>query len=239
MRKPLILFTLLLLALSAKAQSQQEWRDSLSTLTTLIERHPRNVPLRLHKAAANIELGQWQYALDEYTTVLSLDPGNLTALYYRGFVNQHLGRYAFARQDYEQVLKAEPLNSHALMGLILTDLADHRLTQAFDRANHLVAQIPDDAEALAVRAEVEVQLEMIDAAVMDIEKAIKIEDVKAQRKYPASMDDNITSYQLTAFSLYMRQGNKRKARQALDYLMKIGVPKAYLADYYSQIDKKK
>ena len=231
MRKPLILFTLLLLALSAKAQSQQEWRDSLSTLTTLIERHPRNVPLRLHK--------QWQYALDEYTTVLSLDPGNLTALYYRGFVNQHLGRYAFARQDYEQVLKAEPLNSHALMGLILTDLADHRLTQAFDCANHLVAQIPDDAEALAVRAEVEVQLEMIDAAVMDIEKAIKIEDVKAQRKYPASMDDNITSYQLTAFSLYMRQGNKRKARQALDYLMKIGVPKAYLADYYSQIDKKK
>ena len=179
MRKPLILFTLLLLALSAKAQSQQEWRDSLSTLTTLIESHPRNVPLRLHKAAANIELGQWQYALDEYTTVLSLDPGNLTALYYRGFVNQHLGRYAFARQDYEQVLKAEPLNSHALMGLILTDLADHRLTQAFDRANHLVAQIPDDAEALAVRAEVEVQLEMIDAAVMDIEKAIKIEDVKA------------------------------------------------------------
>lgn len=239
MRRILFLFTLLLLVMSIKAQNQQEWRDSVSELSAMIERYPRNVSLRLRKAAFNIELEQWQYALDEYSSVLDLEPQNLTALYYRGFVNQHLGRYGFARKDYEEVLKVEPFNTHALMGLVLANLADKHITQAFDDANRLVEQIPDNAEVLAIRAEVEMQLKMLDAAVMDIEKAIKIEDIKVQQKYPTSMDDNITSYQLTAFGLYMQQGNMNKAHQALEYLVKNGLPKAYLTDYYNQLSKKK
>lgn len=239
MKRVFFSFTLLLLTIGAKAQNQQEWRDSVSSLSAMIERYPSNILLRLRKAAFNIELGQWKYALDEYSNVLALDPNNLTALYYRGFVNQHLGRYSFARQDYECILKMEPLDIHALMGLILTNLADNHITQAFDDANRLVNISPDNAEALATRAEVESQLKMTEAAIEDIEKAIEIEDVKVQQKYPTSIDDNITSYQLMAFSLYIKQGNKHKAVKSLEYLIKNGLPKAYLEDYYTQLEKKK
>lgn len=235
MKKSFILSTLLLLAIGAKAQSQQEWRDSVSTLTAMIERYPRNVPLRLRKAAANIEVGQWAYALNEYDAVLALEPDNQTALYYRAFVNQHLGRYNFARLDYGQLLKLSPDNTHALMGLILTNLADNHLTQAYDDANRLVEQNPDDAECLAVRAEVETQLGMTDAALLDIEKAIAKEDTLVRQKYPVTMDDNITSYQLSAYALYLKLGDKKKAKASLDYLVRNGLPKVYLADYYASL----
>lgn len=237
MKRNIIIVTLLLFAMGTNAQTQQEWRDSVSTLSSLIERNPRNVDLRLRKAAANIELGQWRYALDEYSNVLEIEPQNLTALYYRAFVNHHLGRYSFARQDYDEIIKYEPLNQHALMGLILTNLADNHVTKAFDDANRLVDIAPESAEAWAVRAEVETQLGMIDAAVSDIEKAISIEDVAVKQKYPTAMDDNIASYQLSAFTLYMKQGRKNKARQSLDYLISNGLPKAYLKDCYDALGK--
>lgn len=230
-----VVVTLLLLATGIHAQTQQEWRDSVSVLSALIERNPRDVTLRLRKAAVNIELGQWNYALDEYSNVLTIEPQNLTALYYRAFANYHLGRYSFARQDYENVIIQEPMNRHALMGLILTNLADKHITQAFDGANRLVDMAPESAEVWAVRAEVEAQLDMTDAAVTDIETAIKIEDTYVKQKYPTTMDDDITSYQLLAFTLYMKQGKKNKARQSLDYLIKNGLPKVYLKEQYAAL----
>lgn len=239
MKQNVILFTLLLLTVGLKAQTQQEWRDSVSILSAMIDRSPNDVELRLRKAAFNIELGQWQYALDEYSAVLTIAPDNLTALYYRGFVYQHLGRYALARQDYEHVLRIEPFNSHALMGLVTANLADGRPTQAFDGANRLVNMFPDNAEGYAIRSEVEIHLNMLDAALDDINKAVEIEDVKVRRKYPVTIDDDITVYQLSAFSLYMQLGHRRRARQALDYLVTNGLPKAALDDYYAKLGGKK
>lgn len=237
MKKILLIITQLLFAMSISAQTQQELRDSLSMINHLIEEHPRAVKLRLRKAALNIDLGQWEYALDEYTNVLEIMPTNLTALYYRGFVNQHLQRYPFARKDYETLLMVDPQNEHALMGLILTNLADSHKTQAYDDANHLVELYPDHASSYAIRAEVEEQLSMDAAALEDIEKAIKIEDVEVQKKYPHTMEDDIASYQLTAFSLYIKKGDNKKARQSLDYLVSQGISRVALADYYSILKK--
>lgn len=238
MKRYIISLTLLLCVGTVGAQTQQEWRDSVSVLSQMIERNPRDLTLRLRKAACNIELGQWQYALDEYTYVLETEPKNMAALYYRGYANHHLGRLSFARKDYEVLLAVAPLNSHALMGLIMVNLEDKRFTQAFDDANRLVEQLPETAETYAVRAEVEKAMGMIEAAIEDIEKAISIEDAVVKKKYPNSVDDDITSYQLTAFALYIQKHQKDKAKAALDYLVENGVPRAALVDYYAMLNFK-
>lgn len=235
MKKFIVLTALFLLATISYGQSQQEWRDSLSVLSSMIEHNPRDVSLRLKKAAANIELGQWKYALDEYNAVLELEPNNLNALYYRGYVYQHLGRMTFARKDYEDILEKEPMNANAMIGLIYVNSKDNRLGQALYDANRFVEAYPHNAESYAVRADVEIALNMIDAALEDIEKAIKIEDVDAKRKYPYSIDDNITTYQLTAFALYMQKQQKGKAKAALDYLVENGIPRGGLADFYARL----
>ncbi len=233
----LIIITQLVFAVGLKAQSQQELRDSLSMIEGLIKEHPKAVRLYLRKAALHIDLDQWGKALDSYDAALDIMPYNLTALYYRGYVNHHLKRYGFARQDYERVLAIEPSHRHALMGLIYTNLDDNHLTEAFDQANRFIDVYPNDAEPYAVRSEVENRLNMTSAAIDDIEKAISIEKPQAEKKYPFSVDDDIVSYQLSAFSLYLKQGKQRPARECLDYLIQNGIPHASLADYYLQIKR--
>ena len=231
--------TQLLFVASVNAQTQQELRDSLSMINRLIEQHPNAYKLKLRKAALNIEFGEWEYALDEYNKVLEIVPDNPTALYYRGYVYQHLRRFADARRDYERLLLAEPQNEHALMGLILTNLEDNRITEAFDGANRMVEMFPSSAQAYAVRAEVERHENMMSPALEDIRKAIEIEDVEVQKKYPVTVDDDITAYQLTAFELYMQQKDHKAARGCLDYLIKNGVPRAYLNSYYTRLSAEK
>lgn len=231
----LFIITQLLFVLGASAQTQQELRDSLNMINGLIEQHPKAYKLKLRKAALNIEFGEWEYALDEYTKVLEIVPDNPTALYYRGYVLQHLRRYAEARRDYERLLLIDPQNEHALMGLILTNLEDKRVTEAFDGANRMVELFPQSAQAYATRAEVERNRNMISPAIEDIEKAIEIEDVNVQKKYPITVDDDITAYQLTAFELYMQQKDYKSARSSLEYLVKNGVARAYLNNYYMRL----
>ncbi len=231
--------TQLLFVASVNAQTQQELRDSLSMINRLIEQHPKAYKLKLRKAALNIEFGEWEYALDEYNKVLEIVPDNPTALYYRGYVYQHLRRFADARRDYERLLLIDPQNEHALMGLILTNLEDNRITEAFDGANRMVEMFPSSAQAYAVRAEVERHENMVSPALEDIRKAIEIEDVEVQKKYPITVDDDITAYQLTAFELYMQQKDHKAARGCLDYLIKNGVPRAYLNNYYTRLSAEK
>lgn len=230
MRKILLIVTQFLFAMSLSAQTQQELRDSVSMISKLIEEHPRAVKLRLRKAALNIALDQWQYALDEYTNVLDMMPSNLTALYYRGYVNQHMKRYNFARQDYETLLKYEPSNEHALMGLVLTNLADSHTTEAYDGANRLVTMFPESPSSYSVRADVEQGLGMVDAAIDDLEKAITLESSCVGSTL--TMDDDMVTYKLAVSELYLSKGEKGKARKSLDYLVQRGIAKASLYDYY-------
>ena len=41
------------------AQTRQEWRDSLETLSASLRQAPDNIDLRLRKAEADIQLEQW------------------------------------------------------------------------------------------------------------------------------------------------------------------------------------
>ena len=168
MRKLLIFITLLSCYVSASAQTTREWRDSVTYLSQLIEQNPKSLELRMRKAEANIALEQWQYALDEYSNILELYPTHLGALYFRAYVNDKLKRYSFARQDYEQVLRYAPDHEGALTGLILVNLSDNRLLDAFDEANHLVELYPDRSSSYALRAQVEETRKMIYLAIDDI-----------------------------------------------------------------------
>ena len=59
----IILFCLSLSTVSA--QTRQEWRDSLETLSANLKQDPNNIDLRLRKAEADIQLEQWDYALEK------------------------------------------------------------------------------------------------------------------------------------------------------------------------------
>ena len=174
MKKFFFILTLLLAVSVLRAQTPQQWRDSLAVLNRQIAEQPRSTDLRLKKAAVNIELNQWEYAVEEYGNVLRLDPNNLAALFFRAYTLNTLRRYGEARADYETFLQIAPVNLEARLGLATTLENLGRNTDALDQLNTAIQQFPQSAAAYAARALFEAKLKQVEPALYDWAEAIRL-----------------------------------------------------------------
>lgn len=224
MKRIIISLIVLLTTASGYAQSAVSLRDSLNAAEKELELRPDSINLRLKKARWNVELGEWDYAKNEYDLILLHDPDNLSALYFRAFVNTKLGRYGFARQDYMNVLRQVPNNYEAKLGLALLDDKDKKKTKAFDEINLLVQAFPDSASAYAARAGMEEERQMPYLAEYDYSEAIM-------------RDPTNTDYILNRANILITLGKKAEARRDLELLIRLGIPRANLSDYFKRIGK--
>lgn len=226
--KPVFVYLFLFLASAANVSAQtststmltrQQLRDSLAVASEQLSYHPDSLDLRLRKAGWNLQLEQWQYAHDEYDYVLRREPYNLAALFYRAFVNEKQQRYKFARLDYENLLSIVPNHFEARLGLALLNDKDNRYTDAINQINLLVMQHPDSAVAYAARAGMEVERKMYAPAEYDYGKAIELA--------PSNID-----YLLSRANVRIIMKRKLEARDDLDRMVRLGVSRASLVDWY-------
>lgn len=241
MRQTILLFTLITATLSTSAQTMQEWKDSISVLSKMIENHPRDLELKMRKAEANIALEQWEYATDEYSSILDIYPTHLGALYFRGYTNYKLRRYGFARQDYESVLKYEPRHMGAFMGLIRTNLADGKTQKAQDQADFLVGLYPDSATVYVFRAEVEAERNMIDLAIQDYSTAIRIEERNIGINQRLTGEEDYTNNIICRMELYRKKGDAMSLSlmdQDRNFLISKGIPSGRLVGFELKPRKK-
>ena len=215
----LVLALMVLNANTMFAQTRQQLRDSLSAASEALSFHPDSLNLRLRKASWNVQLEEWQYARDEYDYVLRRDPNNLAALFYRAFVNEQQKRYKFARLDYEHLLSLVPGNFEATLGLALLNQKDSHYTEALDMINLLVTQHPDSAVAYAARGGMEVERKMYGLAEYDYSKAIELKPLN-------------TDFRLNRANVRILMKRKKEAREDLDAMVKLGVPRANLIEWY-------
>lgn len=201
-----------------RAQTPQQWRDSLSVLNRLINQQPRSTDLRLKKAAINIELNQWEYAIEEYGNVLRLDQRNLAALFYRAFALQTLRRYGEARADYEEFLRIAPINLEARLGLANVYENLGRITDAVDELNRTVQMFPNAATAYAARALLESKFKQVEPALYDWSEAIRLE--------PSNI-----GYVVSKVDLLLQQDRRREARLELDAAISRGEPRNNLKEW--------
>ena len=207
---------------TAGAQTRQEWRDSLETLSASLKKDPNNIDLRLRKAEADIQLERWDYALAEYGGILRADDKNLAALYFRAYVHEKLRHYAEAKADYDAFLAIEPLHLEARLGLAHVLQKMGRKSDTVDELNHIVQMFPDSADAYAARAAYETELQQYEVAVYDWGEAV--------RRRPEHAD-----YTVSMVDVLLRLGRKREARDALDALVLKGTPRGVLKEWYDRI----
>ncbi len=206
----------------SSAQTRAEMLDSLHAAEEVLAYHPDSVDLRLQKAGWNVRLEQWDYAKEEYDVVLKLAPRNISALYFRAFVNTKLGRYKFARLDYEDVLAQVPGNFEAQLGLALLNQKDKHYTAALDMLNALCDAHPSRAEAFAARAGVEMERRMWEVAEYDFSEALRLD--------PQNID-----YRLSRADVRLRLNRKEEARADLDELVRQGVSRPALDDFFRRL----
>lgn len=200
------------------AQSQPDWRDSLTVLNQLIAKQPSSTDLRLRKAAVNIELNQWDYAIDEYSRVLEMEPANLSALYFRAYANNHERRYDLARRDYEAFLAIMPKHFEAQMGLAMVKRKLNRPQEAIDDLNTLVQLFPDSALAYAARAAYESERQQYDLALFDWDEALRLQ--------PSNTD-----FLVSKVEVLLAMKRKREARRLLHQAIDAGTPAAALSEW--------
>ena len=223
--RTLVLAVLVFLASVTYGQTRQQLRDSLAAASEQLSYHPDSLELHLKKASWNMQLEEWQYAHDEYDYVLKRDPRNIAALFYRAYVNERQKRYSFARLDYEHLLYVVPGNFEATLGLALLNQKDHRYTEAINMINLLVSQHPDSAVAYAARAGIEMEREMYVPAEYDYSKAIEL-------------DATNTDYLLARANVRLLLKRKDDARNDLDTMVRLGVSRAELAEWYRKCSGK-
>lgn len=204
----------------AQELSYEQMKDSLQLANERLKLDPSNDDLRLKKASWNLMLDQWGFARSEYDEVLRHDPNNVSALFYRAFTYMKQSKFREARNDYKQVLRITPRNFDAQLGLALVNQKDFKYTDAMNDINLLVEQYPDSAVAYAARAGMEMERNMLTLAEYDYTQAIKL-------------DANNTDYLLNRFDVRIKMGNKKEAREDLDAMVALGIPKAALAEYYA------
>ena len=217
----IVVMVLMCVHTEAGAQTRSQLRDSLKVAADRLAYSPDSTDLRLKKAGYNLRLEQWAYAQDEYDYILKREPCNPAALFYRAYTNEKLHRDDFARRDYESLLTVVPGHFEGQLGLALLNQKSKRHTEALDQINRLVTQYPDNAVAYAARAGIEMEQGMVALAIFDYEEAIK-------------RDSTNTEYRIDYTDALIRDRRTAEARKQLDELVRMGVARASLRDFYKR-----
>lgn len=220
MRIVLFLFVSLFVS-SASAQTRQQWRDSLETLSTALKKDPNNIDLRLRKAEADIQLEQWDYALAEYGRILRDDEKNLAALFFRAYVHGKQQHYDLARVDYLSFLAIQPVHLEARLGLAHVLQKMGRKSETTDELNRIVQMFPDSADAYAARAAFETKHLQYELAVYDWAEAVRLKP------------DN-EGFVISEVDVLLRLKRKKEAREVLDALVARGTPRGLLKEWYDR-----
>lgn len=204
-----------------KAQTQKQWRDSLSAVNSQIAAHPDSIQLQLQKANINLQLLEWENAAQICNEVLKKDTLNLSALYYRAYANNNMRRYELAKNDYEDFLKISLRNMQARLGLAYTLIKLKRNVQALDQMNNLVEMFPDSSIVYAARAELEKEMKSYETALYDWDEALKRE--------PGNTD-----YIISKAEVLICLDRKREAKNLLDFLVRNGIARGTLKELYAK-----
>lgn len=217
----MLLFAAVFAVTAARAQTQQQWRDSLRVVNGLIELHPDSVGLQLDKAAVCLQLHEWEDAITACGKVLGRDGGNLSALFYRAYANNNLRRHELAKNDYERFVSMSPRNMEARLGLAYTYTKLDRNIDALNETSTLIELYPDSSIVYEARAEIEKNMKAYDAALYDLDEAIK--------RDPKNSDLFVSKVEILILL-----NRKKDAKNALDEAVRNGVPRGTLLEWYKK-----
>lgn len=192
-------------------------KEAIESYTLAINRTPYSVTMLLNRASLYLEMNLLEKAYVDYCNVIDLDAKNKEALQFRAYIYTKRRQYQEARLDYRTLLEEEPGNLTARIGMAMISQKEKRYMEALEAFNRLVVDYPRDASLLKARAELEMEMNSLEAALLDLEQAAKL----------ASGDADIY---IMCGDIYMLQGKKREAYVAFEKAIELGVPRPELQE---------
>ena len=191
--------------------------EALDSYSLALNLTPYSVTILLNRASLYLELDMLDKAYLDYCNVIDLDAKNKDALQFRAYIYMRRRQYPEARMDYQRFLEEEPGNKTARVGLAMVNQKDKRYREALEELNRLIVDYPKDASLLKARAELEVDMNTLELAIMDLEKAVRL-------------TPNDADIYIMCGEIYQAQGKRREAYAAFERAIELGVPRSQLQE---------
>jgi len=133
-----------------------------------LARHPRNVPVRVLLARAELAQGKLFPAFQDLRKALAIEPHNIDALYYLSFTAR-----ALADQEYRRLFAIDPDSSRVHQLLAEAALSNQNPTQAETEFEKALAANPKSGEAATELAELKRSQSKFDEAITYYNQAAK------------------------------------------------------------------
>lgn len=198
-------------------RQMRKYNEALESFTYALNLFPQSIPILLNRGAVLMELGLTDRAYIDYCQVLDFDKNDIEALLMRAYIYVIRRDYKAARLDYNRLLVVEPLNYSGRLGLVTLNQKEKKYTMAMEMITQLIEEFPEDITVYLIRAGIETELEQYDAAILDYEKAIKLNP------------DNSDVY-LHRGELYLLQNKKALAKQDFEKAILLGIPQSELRE---------
>lgn len=192
-------------------------KEALESYSLALNKTPYSVTMLLNRASLLLEMDYVDRAYKDYCDVLDIDRGNPEALIYRAYIYMKRRQYHDARLDYRSYLEIKPGDKTARLGMALVNQKDRRYQESLEEFNRLIVDYPKDTSLLKARAELEVEMNTLDMALLDLENAARL------------TPDDPEIYILCG-DIYLLQGKKREAFVAFEKAVDLGIPRPQLND---------
>ena len=188
-----------------------------SNLGTVLNITPYATAILLNRATLYMEKNLTEKAYLDYCNVIDLLPNDKEARLFRAYIYMKRRQYKEARIDYNVILGIDAKHKAARLGLAMLDQKEGRYIAARDGMNLLIEDYPKDASLYKMRANLELEQNLPDAALLDLEEALKLDARDADTH--VMMGD-----------IYLQMEKKHEAREAYEKAVSLGVPRMELME---------
>ena len=198
--------------------------DAVESYSLALNLTPYSVTMLLNRASLYLEMDYLDKAYVDYCNVIDLDDKNQEALRFRAYIYMRRRQYQDARNDYQRLLEAIPGEKTARIGMAMANQKLNRHRESLEEFNRLIVDYPKDASLLKARAELEIVMNSLEMALLDLEHAAKL-------------DPNDADIYIMSGEIYLAQGKKREAYAVFEKAIELGVPRPLLEDRLKESKK--
>ena len=200
-------------------------KEALESYSLALNLTPYSKTMLLNRASLYLEMDYLDKAYVDYCNVIDLDAKNQEALQFRAYIYMRRRQYQDARNDYQSLLEAVPGDKTARIGMAMVNQKLQRYRESLEEFNRLIVDYPQDVSLLKARAELEVEMNTLEMALLDLESAVKLAP-------------NDAEIYVMCGDIYIAQGRNREAYRAFEKAIELGVPRPELQERLKASKKK-
>ena len=192
-------------------------KEALESYSLALNLTPYSVTMLLNRASLYLDMDYLDKAYVDYCNVIDLDEKNQEALQFRAYIYMRRRQYQDAKNDYQSLLEVVPGDKTARIGMAMVNQKLQRYRESLEEFNRLIVDYPKDVSLLKARAELEVETNNLELALLDLESAAKLAP-------------NDAEIYVMCGDIYMEQGRNREAYVAFEKAVELGIPRPELQD---------